>query len=63
MKREQKEKIIIAGKCCRNKPKFSALYNNEPLDNFIILLCTDHAFSEPFTNNVIKIKKIEYENE
>jgi len=49
----------IIGRCCNNPLKFQALYLNEPLDNFIILLCSEHAFCEKYTKNVIKITKLE----
>jgi len=56
MPSRQQPKTI--GQCCNNKLKFAGLYNNEPLDNFIILLCVEHAFSDPFTKNVIKVTKL-----
>jgi len=49
----------IIGRCCTNPSKFQALYNNKPLDDFIILLCSVHALDEPYTKNVIKIIKSE----
>ena len=49
----------IIGKCCKNKSTYQALYNNKPLDDFVILLCSVHALDEPYTKNVIKITKLE----
>jgi len=54
--RQEQPKII--GKCCNEESKYTALYNNEPLENFIILLCSDHAFDNQFTKNAIKITKL-----
>jgi len=50
--------IKIIGKCCENTPRYSGLYNNEPLDNFIVLLCSDHAFEESYTRNLVKLEKL-----
>lgn len=46
------------GRCCHKKLLYSALYNNEPLENFRILLCEDHAFSKIFEKNLIKLEKL-----
>ena len=46
------------GRCCNKKSLYSALYNNEPLENFRILLCEDHAFSEIFEKNLLKLEKL-----
>lgn len=46
------------GKCCRKKSRYCALYNNKPLENFKILLCEEHAFSEIFEKNLIKLEKL-----
>lgn len=56
----QNKKIL--GKCCKNKSSYSALYNNEPLENFWLLLCEEHAFSKIFEKNVIKLERIEAKN-
>ena len=49
----------VVGKCCNNNSVYQGLYNNKPLDDFIILLCSDHVLIEPYTKNVIKVTKIE----
>jgi len=54
----ESEKIKVFGKCCENTSRYSGLYNNEPLDNFIVLLCSDHAFEESYTKNLIKLEKL-----
>ena len=48
----------VVGVCCEKESKYSALYNNEPLENFCILLCEEHAFSETFEKNLIKLEKL-----
>jgi hypothetical protein len=53
---DSKEEQI--GKCCNKKSLYSALYNNEPLENFRILLCEEHAFSEMFEKNLLKLEKL-----
>lgn len=49
------------GKCCNNKSKYSALYNNKPLENFRVCLCEEHAFSETFEKNMIRLEKLRVE--
>ncbi len=49
----------VLGKCCKNDSKYSALYNNEPLENFWLFLCEEHVFSETFEKNRVKLEKIE----
>ena len=48
----------VEGRCCENEPKFEALINNEPLENFIVQLCPTHVNEEAYTKNAIKIEKI-----
>jgi len=52
------ESLNVVGKCCSKESKFIAHYDNEPLENFAILLCSDHVLAEPYTKNVTKIIKI-----
>ena len=52
----------VEGRCCENEPRFEALINNEPLEIFIVQLCSTHVNEEMYTKNAIKIEKISEEN-
>ena len=46
------------GKCCKNNPVKSVLYDGSPRENFIILVCDTHLGKSPYNQHVIKIEEL-----